>query len=181
MRTKLRCLFGLISISGLGYFIYQGSVNYIVLSLIMFAFSAFVITFAEFQISKNYEINMNEKPIIKSDTGGYFVTKRDMSLMIIAFLICCGASFVYGRYTAVQVPVSVNQTTIVNNQADNSTKMNINTASISELEDLSGIGETKAMVIIQNRTYKSIHELVDKGIIGEKTFNNIKDVITIAN
>jgi len=181
LRTKLRWLFGLISISGLGYFIYQGSTNYIVLSLIMFAFSAFVITFAEFQISKNYEINMNEKPSNKADTGGYFVTRKDIFLIILAFAICCGASFVYGRYTAVQIPVSVNQTTIVNNQSNNSEKMNINTASISELEDLSGIGEAKAFDIIQNRKYKSIHELVDKGIIGEKTFNNIKDVITIAN
>lgn len=59
-------------------------------------------------------------------------------------------------------------------------RVDINKAGIKELSTLSGIGKGTAKEIIEGRPYKSTGELYEKGIIGIKTFNNIKDSITVA-
>jgi competence protein ComEA len=56
-------------------------------------------------------------------------------------------------------------------------KVNVNTASASEIEELPGIGPTYANRIIQNRPYKSIEELENKAKIPNSTITKIKDVI----
>jgi competence protein ComEA len=62
-------------------------------------------------------------------------------------------------------------------------KININTASLSELESLPGIGEVKANAIINyrksNGLFKDIKDIVNVSGIGEKTFDMIKDLICI--
>jgi len=58
-------------------------------------------------------------------------------------------------------------------------KVNINTASQSELETLPGIGPSKAQGIIENRPYESIEEIKKVPGIGEVTFQKIKDLITV--
>jgi competence protein ComEA len=62
------------------------------------------------------------------------------------------------------------------------TAININTADISELIKLHGIGTVKARAIIeyrqQNGPFKSIEEIKNVKGIGEVTFNRIKDYIT---
>lgn len=71
-----------------------------------------------------------------------------------------------------------NNTQIVN--IDNSPKyekVDINTCSYEVLDNLKGIGEVKANEIIKNRPYEDIYQV--KKIIGEKTFENIKNHITV--
>lgn len=58
-------------------------------------------------------------------------------------------------------------------------KININTASQSELETLPGIGPSRAQDIIENRPYSSIEEIKKVPGIGEATFQKIKDLITV--
>jgi len=58
-------------------------------------------------------------------------------------------------------------------------KVNINTASQSELETLPGIGPSKAQDIIENRPYSSIEGIKKVPGIGEATFQKIKDLITV--
>ena len=62
-------------------------------------------------------------------------------------------------------------------------KININTASTSELETLPGIGPALAKRIIEYRTqsggFKSIEEIKNVSGIGEKKFDSIKNLITI--
>ena len=58
-------------------------------------------------------------------------------------------------------------------------KININTASQSEIESLPGIGPSKAQGIIENRPYNSIEEIKKVPGIGEATFQQIKDLITV--
>lgn len=60
-----------------------------------------------------------------------------------------------------------------------SSKVNINTASQSELESLPDIGSTRASKIISGRPYQKIEELVNKKIIGKAVFEKIKDSIVV--
>ncbi|MBI2616673.1 ComEA family DNA-binding protein [Candidatus Gottesmanbacteria bacterium] len=55
----------------------------------------------------------------------------------------------------------------------------LNSASKSELESLPGIGPVTAEKIISGRPYKSIDELLTKKILGQKTFDNLADLITL--
>lgn len=57
-------------------------------------------------------------------------------------------------------------------------KININTATLSELDTLYGIGPKTAQKIIDNRPYSSIEELVTKKAVWQSTFDKIKDKIT---
>ena len=56
--------------------------------------------------------------------------------------------------------------------------ININTASESQLDTLSGIGPVTAGKIINNRPYSQIEELTSKKVVSQKVFDQIKDKIT---
>jgi competence protein ComEA len=58
-------------------------------------------------------------------------------------------------------------------------KVNINTASQSEIETLPGIGPSRAQGIIENRPYESIEDIQKVPGIGEATFQKLKDLITV--
>jgi competence protein ComEA len=61
-------------------------------------------------------------------------------------------------------------------------KVNINTATIKELDDLDGIGEYLALNIISYRQaspFKTIEEIKNVKGIGDKVYEKIKDFITV--
>ena len=64
-------------------------------------------------------------------------------------------------------------------------KLNLNTASKSELTQLLGIGEVKAEAILSyrdtNGAFQTIEELMNIPGIKEATFEQIKDLITVMN
>lgn len=65
---------------------------------------------------------------------------------------------------------------------NNETIININTATKEELMTLSGIGETKALAIISYREktpFTSIEDIKNVSGIGDSTYNEIKDYITV--
>ncbi|MEK7572076.1 MAG: ComEA family DNA-binding protein [Patescibacteria group bacterium] len=64
-------------------------------------------------------------------------------------------------------------------ESTQSSIININTASSSELEALPGIGEVTAGKIIDGRPYTTIEELVEKKAVGKSVFEKIKELITI--
>ena len=55
--------------------------------------------------------------------------------------------------------------------------MDINSASEKELATLAGIGEARAKAIVKGRPYKGKNELLDKKIVPENVYNDIKDKI----
>lgn len=57
--------------------------------------------------------------------------------------------------------------------------VNINTATLAELDSLPDIGEARGKKIIEGRPYSSIEELVEKKIIPQSTFEKIKEKISI--
>jgi len=68
------------------------------------------------------------------------------------------------------------------NNNDNTTKININTASVDELVLLTGIGEAKAKSIIAYREknpFYTVEDIKKVSGIGEKLYNNIADKICV--
>ena len=61
-------------------------------------------------------------------------------------------------------------------------KVNINTATVEELQTIHGIGQTKAEAIVKyrkkNGKFKSVQDLTNVKGIGEKTVKKIKGEIT---
>lgn len=78
-----------------------------------------------------------------------------------------------------------NNGTIVSTQSGVSSEgiININSASLSELQKINGIGEVKAQSIIdyreKNGGFKSIEDIKNVEGIGAKTFDKIKDKLSI--
>ena len=55
--------------------------------------------------------------------------------------------------------------------------LDLNTASREELVKLKGIGDVRADAIIKGRPYKGKNELVDRKIVPENVYNDIKDQV----
>ena len=65
------------------------------------------------------------------------------------------------------------------NSSDSSGLININSASLQELDSLPGIGQVYGQSIIEHRPYSTTEELVSKGAIKQSLFNKIKDKISV--
>lgn len=63
--------------------------------------------------------------------------------------------------------------------SDSNSLVNINTASLSQLDSLPGIGPVYGQNIIDHRPYSNLDELVSKGVIKQNLYEKIKDKITI--
>ncbi|OGG07732.1 hypothetical protein A2872_02090 [Candidatus Gottesmanbacteria bacterium RIFCSPHIGHO2_01_FULL_42_12] len=68
----------------------------------------------------------------------------------------------------------------VNIAETNITNMiNINSATLDELDKLPGIGPITAQKIIDNRSYQNISELVSRKVLGSSVYANIKDRLSV--
>ena len=60
-------------------------------------------------------------------------------------------------------------------------RIDINTASVRELERLPGMGPEVVERILQNRPYRKLDELITKKVLGRKQFARIKDRIRVGS
>ena len=75
-----------------------------------------------------------------------------------------------------------NKITVKTNYKSVTKLIDINTAPKDELKELRGIGAKKADKIIKSRTFKKFknkEELLERKLIGETTYKNIKEVIKV--
>ncbi len=66
-----------------------------------------------------------------------------------------------------------------NSSVGSTAKININTASLSELDTLWGIGTVRAQAIIDNRPYQGVEELLEKKVVPTNVYAEIKDLVAI--
>ncbi len=57
--------------------------------------------------------------------------------------------------------------------------VNINKASLEELDKLPGVGKIIGQKIIEARPFKALQELIDKKVVGKNVYENLKDLIQI--
>lgn len=72
---------------------------------------------------------------------------------------------------------SLNRTDGSSVKGDNN-KIDINRATKEELETLPGIGQATSEKIIENRPYGALRQLIDRKCVNQKTYENIKDLVT---
>lgn len=91
---------------------------------------------------------------------------------------CLALSVVFGLVLSSLLSVQVQAA-----QKASEKKININTASLAELQKLPRVGEKVAQRIIdfrkENGKFKKIEEIMKVRGIGEKVFKRIKDLITV--
>ena len=57
--------------------------------------------------------------------------------------------------------------------------VNINSASLAELDSLPGIGQVYGQKIIEHRPYSNIEELLSKGVLKKNVFEVVKDKVSV--
>ena len=125
-----------------------------------------------------YEFAEGDRVIDAIERAGGPMPKADLSLLNLAAPLTDG--------TQILVPKAGPPGTVVPGGAapgSSSGLININTASATELETLSGIGEVLAATIIEYRTqngpFTSVEELMDVSGIGPATLDEIRDQVTV--
>lgn len=120
-------------------------------------------------------------------TGG-----KSKAVVVILFFFLCGIAYSVmqskgtlemGTEAEPAAVLSLTAEDVAQEERDSSWKININEAGQAELMMLEGIGEKISQRIIdyrqQNGPFLRIEEIMKVSGIGEKTFENIKDVITV--
>jgi len=125
-----------------------------------------------------YEFAEGDRVIDAIDRAGGSMPKADLSLLNLAAPLTDGSQILVPKAGP---PGAV----VPGGTAPGSTGglININSASATELESLSGIGEVLAATIVeyreQNGPFASIEELMDVSGIGPATLDEIRDQVTV--
>ena len=125
-----------------------------------------------------YEFIEGDRVIDAIERAGGSMPKADLSLLNLAAPLADG--------TQILVPKSGPAGAVVPGKAvpgSTSGLINVNSASATELESLSGIGEVLAATIIeyreQNGPFASVEDLMDVSGIGPATLDEIRDQVTV--
>ena len=78
---------------------------------------------------------------------------------------------------AVTAPTATTPVKPVTTPAKPAARIDINTAALAELQTLKGIGQARAEAIVKGRPFKSKDELLEKKIVPQNVYSDIKDQI----
>jgi competence protein ComEA len=125
-----------------------------------------------------YEFAEGDRVIDAIERAGGSMPKADLSLLNLAAPLVDGTQILVPKAGAV-LPGAPGGTP----GTSTSGLVNVNTASATELETLSGIGEVLAATIIEYRTqngpFVSVEDLMDVSGIGPATLDEIRDQVTV--
>lgn len=125
-----------------------------------------------------YKLTMPVRLYQLIEAAGGTIGVADVNRINLAKVITDG-SMIYIPKKGEQVPTEASP--IQNKETD---KINLNTATLEELETLEGLGPTKAKAIIQYRGehggFRSVDELLQVSGIGERTLERIKAKIFVS-
>jgi competence protein ComEA len=125
-----------------------------------------------------YEFAEGERVIDAIERAGGALPKADLSLLNLAAPITDGTQILVPK--AGPTPTGTSPAPVGGAPAG---LININTATATELEALSGIGEVLAATIVEYRTtngpFTAVDELLDVSGIGPATLEEIRDQITV--
>ena len=91
-----------------------------------------------------------------------------LTCMLIVSLIVMGSTFVLAQETPAK-----------DAKADDPPKIDVNSATLEELQTIKGIGPKLAQAIIDARPYKEIQDLLEVKGIGEKTLKKFEEFIEV--
>lgn len=126
-----------------------------------------------------YQLTLSDRTLQAIEKAGGFLKDADVNRVNLAAKVTDG--------TVIYVPKIGEKiegvSTIVSETTRDTKKVNINTATAEQLETLDGIGPSKASAIVayreENGPFSSIEELKNVSGIGEKSFEKIKNDISV--
>lgn len=122
-----------------------------------------------------YEVKEGTRLYEVVDLAGGMTKKADKTAINLAEEVTDGQSIHIPSKTAESFSAEVSE--------KESTLININQATVEQLTQLPGIGDSKALAIITHREenggFKSVEDIKNVSGIGDATFANLKDMITV--
>lgn|SRR5690554_2845407 len=129
-----------------------------------------------------YELFEGSRVIDAVELAGGATSKAELNIINLAAFISDGQQ-IYVPSSEESTSIFSHHPGLITDSGHDTGKVNINTANSQELQSLSGIGPGKAQGIIEyrnkNGSFCSPEDLLNVSGIGEKTFEKIKDRITV--
>lgn len=137
-----------------------------------------------------YTLNEGSRINELIEKAGGLTQEADVNSINRASMIADGQCIIIGNINDTEeekakIEIIQNTTTTQVNKSTTDDKgiININTATLEQLQTLTGIGESKASAIIEYREtsggFKTIEDIKNISGIGEKTFEKIRDKLTV--
>ena len=130
-----------------------------------------------------YEISNGSRVTDVVKLAGGFTEDADKKSVNLAQKLTDEAVIYVAKVGEAATPITNSQTTSNRSTETNSNKINLNTATLSELQMISGIGAKRAQDIIDYRDanggFSSVDDLANVSGIGEKTLEKLKSEVTV--
>ena len=131
-----------------------------------------------------YKAVMGERVVDIIDKAGGLTEAANTSVINFALRVSDEmVVYIPAKGEAVEMAAEVHSVGSSQGESPKSNKVNLNKATQSELETLPGIGPAKSQLILeyreQNGSFKTIEDIMSISGFGEKTFEKLKDLITV--
>lgn len=131
-----------------------------------------------------YRLKQGSRVFEAVQEAGGFLENADTAGINQASVLSDGEKLqIYTTEEAQQMEIQPQEFSDSGEKADTNGKININTADLAELQEIPGVGEKKAQSIMEYREncgdFQNIEQLQDVPGIKGKTFDKVKDYITV--